>query len=91
MCSLCVPDMSAEDPKSSGIEQQAGDEEQQVEVGVHRLHVMFPARHIMVAWRGGVDQGRIRSHSLAHADTGGIVQQTLPAVNPSSFHSAMEN
>ncbi len=43
----CVPNMPAEDPESSGVEQQPGDEEQEVEVGVHFLHALFPAAHIV--------------------------------------------
>lgn len=43
----CVPNMSEEDPESSGVEQQPGDEEQQVEVGVHRIHALLPAAHIV--------------------------------------------
>ena len=46
---MCVPYMSAEDPESSGVEQQARDEEQQVEIGVHRLHALFPEGHVVVA------------------------------------------
>lgn len=46
MC-VCVPNVSAEDPESSGVEQQPGDEEQQVEVGVHLLHALIPAGHVV--------------------------------------------
>lgn len=35
----CVPNMSAEDPESNSVEQQPGDEEQEIEVGVHLLHM----------------------------------------------------
>lgn len=46
---LCVwvPNVSAEDPESDGVEQQAGDEEQQVEVGVHLIHALLPAGHVV--------------------------------------------
>lgn len=64
-----VPDMSAEDPESSGIEQQPGDEEQQVEIGVHLVHALLPVGHIVVTLCGGDVQGlpqsrRIQSHSI---------------------------
>ncbi len=42
-----VPDVSAEDPESGGVEQQPGDEEQQVEVGVHLIHVLVPAGQVV--------------------------------------------
>lgn len=38
-----VPDVSAEDPQGSGVEEQAGDEEQQVEVRVHPIHHLVEA------------------------------------------------
>lgn len=50
--SLPVPYMSAEDPESSGVEEQTWDEEEQVEVRVHLVHALLPAGHV-VATLGG--------------------------------------
>lgn len=46
---MCAPNVFAEDPEGSGVEQQPRDEEQQVEVGVHLLHALFPAGHVVFA------------------------------------------
>lgn len=42
-----IPDVSAEHPESGGVEQQPGDEEQQVEVAVHFIHALIPAGHVV--------------------------------------------
>lgn len=55
-----VPNISAEDPEGSGVEQQSWDEEQQVEVGVHCLHVFVIAGQIVATGRG--DLGHILGH-----------------------------
>lgn len=63
-----VPDVFAEHPDSGGVEQQPGDEEQQVEVGVHLVHVLVPALHVIATSWGGVDhvsrhvESRLNSH-----------------------------
>ena len=45
--------MTAEKPQSGGVEQQPWDEEQQVEVEVHRIHALIPAGHIVATvWEG---------------------------------------
>lgn len=52
MCRECVfflPSVSAEDPERRGVQQQPRDEEQQVEVGVHLIHLLFPVAHVGVA------------------------------------------
>lgn len=56
---LHVPDVSAKDPESSGIEQQPRDKQQQVEVGVHCIYVFFPDGKIVIT---GVDQGPVPRH-----------------------------
>lgn len=43
-----LPCVSAEDPECRGVQQQPGDEEQQVEVSVHFIHLRFPLAHIGV-------------------------------------------
>lgn len=55
ICLWTVPYVSAENPKGSGVENQSGDEEQQVEVGVHLFHVVLPFGQIMATRWGGVD------------------------------------
>lgn len=48
-----LPEVFAEDPESGGVEEEARDEEQQVEVGVHLVHRLLPAGQVMVAGRVG--------------------------------------
>lgn len=47
---LCVPNMSAEHPESHGIEQQPREEEHKIEAGVHLVHTLLPAGHIVATW-----------------------------------------
>lgn len=56
---LAVPDVSAEDPEGSGVEQKPGDEDQKIEISVHDLNILFPAGHVVAA-RGGVVGHRLR-------------------------------
>lgn len=48
-----APDVSAEHPECSGVEQKPRDEDQQIEIGVHHLNILFPVGQIVAAWRGG--------------------------------------
>lgn len=45
-----LPDVSEEDPECSGVEQQPGYEEYQVEVGVYHVHFLIPDRFVVVAF-----------------------------------------
>lgn len=60
---LAVPDVSAEDPEGSGVEQKPGDEDQKIEVSVHDLDILFPVGHVVATWRGGVGR-RLRPLSI---------------------------
>ena len=45
--------MPAKDPKCDGVQQEPGDEEEQVEVGVQRVHLLLPAGHVIGFTFGG--------------------------------------
>ena len=46
--------MPAKDPKCDGVEQESRDEEEQVEVGIQRVHGLLPAGHVLGTFRGDV-------------------------------------
>lgn len=76
--------MSAEDPEGRGVEQQPGDEEQQVEVGVHLVHALLPTAHVAATSEGRVEQGRVEQgllpcsgHFRSQADARGLTQTHL--------------
>lgn len=46
-----APDVSAEHPERRGVEQEPRDEEQQIEIGVHLLHTLFPVGQVVATWR----------------------------------------
>lgn len=67
---LALPDVSAEDPEGSGVEQKPGDEDQKIEVSVHGLDILFPGGHVVATQRGGVGH-RLRplpGPSQSHVD-----------------------
>lgn len=67
---VCVPNVSAKDPQSHGVEEQPRDEEQKVEVCVQLVYELFPFSHIVATWwvllGRGPWLGCIERHSHCH-------------------------